>query len=91
MDGLIEVWNFMTGKIKKDLAFQAEVRSLLISDFSYILFTSLRPTVTFVLTNQDKFMLMDSAVLAMTFTRDAEMLATADQHGKIKVQICTFL
>ncbi|KTG41648.1 hypothetical protein cypCar_00026428 [Cyprinus carpio] len=34
---------------------------------------------------QDNFMMMDDAVLCMSFSRDTEMLATGAQDGKIKV------
>lgn len=34
---------------------------------------------------QDNFMMMDDAVLCMSFSRDTEMMATGSQDGKIKV------
>jgi len=34
---------------------------------------------------QEQFMVMDGAVLALTFSRDSEMLASGSQDGQIKV------
>ena len=34
---------------------------------------------------QDNYMMMEDAVLCLSFSRDSEMLATGSQDGKIKV------
>eukprot|EP01087_Luapelamoeba_hula_P013048 TRINITY_DN3704_c0_g1_i1.p1 TRINITY_DN3704_c0_g1~~TRINITY_DN3704_c0_g1_i1.p1 ORF type:complete len:564 (+),score=78.93 TRINITY_DN3704_c0_g1_i1:180-1694(+) len=57
VDGLIEVWDWATGKLSPDLSYQAE----------------------------DKFMVHDSGIFCMQFTRDSEMMVSGSQDGKIKV------
>ena len=56
--GLRQVWDFLTGRLKKDLQFQAD----------------------------EQFMMHDSAVLALAFSRDSELLASGSQDGKIKAR-----
>ena len=51
------MWDFVTGRLKKDLQYQAE----------------------------DRFMMHDSAVIALAISRDSEMVASGSQDGKIKV------
>ena len=52
------MWDFISGKLKKDLQYQAD----------------------------EQFMMHDTAVLALNFSRDSEMLASGSQDGKIKAR-----
>jgi WD40 repeat protein len=73
VDGFIEVWNFTTGKIRKDLQCQAQVKII-----GHLMTKKVKTNNV-----QDNFMIMDTAVLCLTFSRDSEMLASGAQDGKV--------
>lgn len=58
MSHCAQVWDPLTGKLKKDLLYQVE----------------------------EHFMMHDSAVLALAFSRDSDVLASASQDGRIKAR-----
>lgn len=67
-----------TNRHQLDSVFQDARRQFLYNTECFTLFFAL---------SQDNYMMMDDAVLCMTFSRDSEMLATGGQDGKIKVNI----
>ena len=57
---MLQVWDFLSGKLKKDLQYQAD----------------------------EQFMMHETAVLALNFSRDSELLVSGSQDGKMKVCHC---
>ena len=53
----LQIWDYISGKLKKDLQYQAE----------------------------EQFMLHDTAVLALAFSSNSDILVSGSQDGKIKV------
>ena len=53
----MQIWDYISGKLKKDLQYQAE----------------------------EQFMLHDTAVLALAFSSNSDILVSGSQDGKIKV------
>ncbi|KAK3009790.1 hypothetical protein RJ639_015430 [Escallonia herrerae] len=70
VDGFIEVWDHISGKLKKDLQYQADVSRKWLSHEPFY---------------AETFMMHEDAVLCVDFSRDSEMLASGSTDGKVKV------
>ncbi|KAI9915021.1 hypothetical protein PsorP6_007945 [Peronosclerospora sorghi] len=76
-DGFIELWDTNKCTLRKDLAYQAKVG--LMGSSPPLEIAHVPPLLC------DEFMMHDSSVTAVAFSRDGHVLATGSQDGQVKV------